>query len=383
MPRQRYQRGRVFLKGRRAKKWWGRYYVYVLDENGSERRKWKLEPLGLASEMTKTDARRKLQDIIDRATAQPWAKPDPETPWDHFIRTRYLPTRQPTWKPRTAHTTLSLFEHHIIPAFGARALDSITVFECQKFVHDKAASGLSRSMVEVCRAHLRAVFQEAVRQKYLADNPATGLLLAHMAKPAKRTLNVEECRRLASAMVDPGDRLIFRISLLCGLRPGETFALRWDDVLEGDELRIDEAVQGTSTRLGTTKTEGSTAKVAVSPLLALEVANWRLIRNPRHEREFLFPGRRDRPRSYNTWLRDVLQKVATGLGIPDVNFQVLRRTFSTRAQRHGTPKDIQTQMRHANVQTTLGVYQQPIPESVRAMVEALDAELADELGPTN
>jgi hypothetical protein len=32
-------------------------------------------------------------------------------------------------------------------------------------------------------------------------------------------------------------------------------------------------------------------------------------------------------------------------------------------------------MRHADVATTLGVYQQVIPESVRSMVEALDAEL--------
>jgi hypothetical protein len=35
-------------------------------------------------------------------------------------------------------------------------------------------------------------------------------------------------------------------------------------------------------------------------------------------------------------------------------------------------------MRHADVSTTLGVYQQVIPESVRAMVTALDGELAEE-----
>jgi integrase len=99
-----------------------------------------------------------------------------------------------------------------------------------------------------------------------------------------------------------------------------------------------------------------------------------MIRQPADEREFLF-GPRQRPMSYAAWLSDLLKPIANGIGIHGVTFQCLRRTFSTLAQRHGSPKDIQAQMRHADVATTLGVYQQVIPESVRAMVESLDAEL--------
>jgi hypothetical protein len=43
-------------------------------------------------------------------------------------------------------------------------------------------------------------------------------------------------------------------------------------------------------------------------------------------------------------------------------------------QGKGTPKDAQTQLRHKDILTTLNVYTQPIPESVKRSVEALDTE---------
>ena len=58
-------------------------------------------------------------------------------------------------------------------------------------------------------------------------------------------------------------------------------------------------------------------------------------------------------------------------GLTKLNFQILRRTFSTLAQQHGTVKDIQRQMRHAKPDLTAGNYMQVIPESVRTMVDAM------------
>jgi hypothetical protein len=45
MPRQRYQTGRLTKRGKRVKKWYGSYYVYVRDDEGSERRRFKLVSL--------------------------------------------------------------------------------------------------------------------------------------------------------------------------------------------------------------------------------------------------------------------------------------------------------------------------------------------------
>jgi len=58
-----------------------------------------------------------------------------------------------------------------------------------------------------------------------------------------------------------------------------------------------------------------------------------------------------------------------------VNFRAFRRTCATWFQKVGTTKDIQAQLRHTTPMTTLGVYVQELPESVRTAVEVLDQKL--------
>jgi integrase len=64
----------------------------------------------------------------------------------------------------------------------------------------------------------------------------------------------------------------------------------------------------------------------------------------------------------------VLKPLAEDLGIPKLNFQVMRRTMATQAQKIGSAKDIQAQLRHSRPDTTANEYMQELPESVQAMV---------------
>ena len=53
-----------------------------------------------------------------------------------------------------------------------------------------------------------------------------------------------------------------------------------------------------------------------------------------------------------------------------INFQILRRKFATNAQA-GNPKDVQAHLRHAAIGTTMNIYTQAIPDSVRRLVNAV------------
>ena len=64
----------------------------------------------------------------------------------------------------------------------------------------------------------------------------------------------------------------------------------------------------------------------------------------------------------------VMKPLAQRLGIPRLNFQILRRTMATQAQNMGSVKDIQAHLRHAKADTTANEYMQELPESVQAMV---------------
>jgi integrase len=52
------------------------------------------------------------------------------------------------------------------------------------------------------------------------------------------------------------------------------------------------------------------------------------------------------------YLNRVLNPLAEKLGIPKLNFQILRRTMATRAQKMGSVKDILAHLLHAKADTT-------------------------------
>lgn len=60
--------------------------------------------------------------------------------------------------------------------------------------------------------------------------------------------------------------------------------------------------------------------------------------------------------------------------IEGLTYQALRRTFATHFQRYGSPKDAQAQLRHSTLEMT-GWYMKQIPETVRAAVEKMEADL--------
>lgn len=86
---------------------------------------------------------------------------------------------------------------------------------------------------------------------------------------------------------------------------------------------------------------------------------------------FQSPGTRGPMHDNNILVRH-LKPAARKLGMPWVNWQVLRRSFATWLKMKGADvKDAQALMRHSRASTTLDVYQQFVPESQRRVVDGL------------
>ncbi len=71
----------------------------------------------------------------------------------------------------------------------------------------------------------------------------------------------------------------------------------------------------------------------------------------------------------------VLHRLATELGLPKLNFQVIRRTIATLGKNMGHPKDIQGLMRHTRLATTMDVYMQSLEPEVRKAINSIHHEL--------
>jgi integrase len=129
--------------------------------------------------------------------------------------------------------------------------------------------------------------------------------------------------------------------------------------------------------------------VALSPELEKDLRMWLQIRRmadayhrtaPPEPNDLLFPTETGTPYRIGNYLKRILKPIAQRAGILDLTYQALRRTFATHFQRYGSPKDAQAQLRHSKLEMT-GWYMKQIPETVRAAVEKIDADICKTEAP--
>jgi len=410
MPRRRDERGWVKKVGKIQRMWEGYFNVYVRMPDGTEKRLRRSRILGACAEMTKNEAMDELRKIIlkERGVVSVVVPQVPSVglplnPTFAEVWLRYRTLKESSWSNATRKAVVSVFETappkdgqqskprrpSVLQMIGPRHVNRLTPEPIQQMLNNMAAAGYSYSAVKKARIYVVAALEYALGERVIPANPAIRVELpgAKLRKPTKRAYSLDEIRRLLSAAraVSLREHLIVRILYVCGLRPGELFALRVDDV-EPALLRIDEAVKETergSARIGETKTEYSNAYVSISEDLYEEMKTWLSIRNmadPYHRsralasNDLLFPTETGTPYRISNYLKRVLKPIAAKAGINDMTYRALRRTFATQFQRHGSPKDAQAQLRHSTLEMT-GWYMREIPESVRAAVEEMDAEM--------
>jgi integrase len=110
--------------------------------------------------------------------------------------------------------------------------------------------------------YLSLVYCSVEKLMHQRPNPIRFFFQREMAR-IEGFYSLEEVRALLT-QASGREHLVLRIFINCGLRPGELFALREDDVEPG-QLRIDEAVKETERgecRISDTKTTGSRGYVA-------------------------------------------------------------------------------------------------------------------------
>ena len=381
MGRSRYQQGTVKLVGKRVKSWRGRWHSYTVGADGVEHRHNHTRTLGLKSEMTKDEAKRKLRDIIDRESSQAGRiRPNPDVTFEWFWENNFVPLKKGQWSEAARSAVQSVFKNHVLPVIGKVKLGELNRLDLQTHLYE-IAEKWSESVAKKVRVYVKAALDEAVEQDFLTKNPARKLQTGQTREPNKRNHTPVELCNLFNVLTGE-DHLILRLFAMTALRPGEEFALRWTD-FDGDTLRVERAVKRVKkgqNKIGKPKTKKSVGKVYLPQALQVELAHWKSVVQPTTDEQYIFASRNGTPKDAHNYLRRHLKPLAEKLGLPGLTFQSLRRSFATLMQGKGTPKDVQTQMRHKDVLMALNVYTQPIPESVKHSVEALDAEFLKILG---
>jgi integrase len=290
--------------------------------------------------------------------------------FEQFINEVYLPFCRRSWKESTAGTSEQIVKSHLIPEFGKDLLHTIRREKLQDFL-DRKAMDLSSSPVAHMRWFLNAIFKLAVSDALVSSNPASELRIPKQCQPSRamRPLTEEEVNEYLEVF-GLREKLIARLAIFEGMRPGEILALRWKSVT-GEIIRVEQRVY--KRVLGMPK-NGKTREGAMSNGTAELLKVWAgLARDPSPE-GFVFPSENIfTPLSPdNLWRRSMYPKLQK-IGLGWATFQVLRKTNASLSKKAGVDPKVAADQRGHGIGVSLDVYTSSDLEQKRAAVKKLEA----------
>jgi len=360
MRKSRYRVQSGGIKKQRGR-WIGMWYV-----DGGR----KSKSLGLVKDMTKSDARA----AVNRIVAEAKAKRDQNRIFKlgEFVSEVYFPYFSRRWKLSTREANVSRVSFHLVASFGDRELSSIKRDELQDFLDAKAKGGLSFSVVDHLKWDVKQVFDLALADGHVARNPAAMLSTPREAvRPEHPVMSIKEVQTYFSVL-ELRERLIAKLAILAGMRPGEIFALKWGR-LTATYADIRHRVYRGS--IDSPKTNQSVRKAALSEGLLREIEVWRQFSVETRDDAWVFPSERMTPLSKdNCWRRSMQPKLAK-VGLGWANFLVMRRTHATLMKVLGVDgKLVADQLGHS-LDVNQNVYTQSPVENRLVAVNQLEKSL--------
>ncbi|PWV49226.1 site-specific integrase [Nocardiopsis sp. L17-MgMaSL7] len=179
------------------------------------------------------------------------------------------------WWPAQVHLadgTRETYDRHlrnrILPALGARSLNSIRKADVKEFV-GRITGTVSARTVQTTWATLSTVLSSAVDDELIRRNPCAGVKLPKIPERDVIIFPAADVLRVAET-ISPRYRLAVLLAAGAGLRQGEALGLAGRRVdVEGSRLLLREQMQGG--KLAPLKTKGSRRTVPVDSGLLAEI----------------------------------------------------------------------------------------------------------------
>src|SRR5271167_2311678 len=383
MARRRYQSPKPTRRGG----WWTIRVWKDTFTNGQRRRTRERARLAPAT-MSAREAQ-KVADEYLRPLNQGLETIGSATNFRHYVEETYIPLVMPLLAKTTQDRYRGVLDNYLVLTFGKLCLRDLTPMLLQRYFSQMATSTLSQESKDKIRDVLASVLGSAVRYGLLIKNPVEGVQLPP-DKTGKRKnkphITPEQFDELVNEIPEPYATMVY-VAIYTGLRISELAALKWNDV-GFDSITIDERYcRGDWSQ---PKRDASNATIGADrcviervhrlKLLTVEVRAGRAIRKHKVVKsdgpdDLVFQSVRDgKPLRDNNILCRFIKPAGRKLGFGFVNWCSLRTSRATWMIEAGAnPKDVQGQMRHSRIQTTLDIYAQFVPESQRRALAKMSA----------
>ena len=305
-----------------------------------------------------------------------------------------------TCKESTVQSYDTLLRIHVLPEFGTLTLKEINRGKIKDFIASKINAGYSASSVAHMKNAISNVLSKAVDAEVIAANPS--LRIGKIAKKSNGNNDGNE-----NEMIDPltreetvtllstalthfkNDYPIVLLLLRTGLRIGEAFALRWDDMdFNGRFIHVQ---RGLSRMKIQTPKSGKTRRVDMSPQLAEVLKAYKTECKKKgmalglgNAPEYVFTNGKGGFIDGNNWRRRIFNKILDKAGLRKIRIHDLRHTYATlRIQKGDNIADVSKQLGHYSVTLTMDVYYYWLPGNKKSEVDALDDVIKEQKAAPN
>ena len=380
MARRRYQSPTPQRRGA----WWTIRYWRDELENGRHRRVFKRVKLAPAT-MNEREVRKIAAEHL-RPMNQGLETIGSVTNFGLYVEETYEPLVMPLLAKSTQDRYRGVLKNYLVPTFGNASLRDLTPMSVQRYFSQMATSKLSQESKDKIRDVLASVLGSAVRYGLLINNPVQSVKLPPDKRGRRRVkphITPEQFDELVNEVPEPYATMVY-VAIYTGLRISELAALKWNDV-DTDSITIDERYSRGD--WSQPKSDCSNATIGVDRCVVerihrlkqltvrvragTAVRKYKLVKTDGPE-DLVFQSVRDgKPLRDNNILCRYIKPAGRKLGFGFVNWRSMRTSRATWMIEAGAnPKDVQGQMRHSRIQTTLDIYAQFVPESQRRAVAA-------------
>jgi integrase len=303
------------------------------------------------------------------------------TNFTHYVTNTYEPVIMPLMAKTTQHRYRGVIANYLAPTFGNLCLRDLTTLTVQRYFSGLSSSTLAHESKDKIRDVLSSILTSAVQYGLLIKNPVEGVRMP-AEKRGKRKIkphvSPEQFEQLLNGIPEPYASMVY-VAVWTGLRISELIGLRWEDVHE-DSLTIDERYCRGD--WAAPKSEASNATIGVESCVIRRINRLKLLTvevKAGHATRRYKVVKSDGPADLvfqsvktgaamrdNNILSRHIKPAARKSGLPWVNWRCLRTSHATWLVEAGAnPKDVQGQMRHSRIATTMDIYAQFVPASQR------------------
>lgn len=291
--------------------------------------------------------------------------------------TRWLVLVKPTVEPNTYGPYERHVRLHITPHVGRVLLGKLAAVHVQGMYAALAEAGVSAALQQKVGTTLTIALNQAVKLDMIPSNPATKIRKPKARKPEIAVFDPAEASRFLKAAAADRHYAYYLTAVDSGARPGELFALTWEDVdFDGGFLSITKSLEEISgvLRVKAVKTPKGRRRIDLSADTLAVLAD--------HRKTALAAGRIASPVFHDTdgghlrlsnLVKNSFKPALERAGLPSVGLYTLRHTCATLLLLADVPaKVVSERLGHSSITLTLDTYSHVLP--------AMQKRAADTMG---